>query len=109
VPRWFLRVAFYTLPLPWVAAELGWLVAEYGRQPWVIEGVLPTFLGVSSIGVSDILITLAGFVVLYTTLAIIEIRLMLKYIRKGPDEAESGDDPARLDDRFSPAFPRPQE
>ncbi len=45
VPRWFLRVAFLTLPLPWVAAELGWLVAEYGRQPWVIEGVLPTFLG----------------------------------------------------------------
>ncbi|MFP1683103.1 cytochrome ubiquinol oxidase subunit I [Alloalcanivorax sp. C16-1] len=109
VPRWFLRVAFYTLPLPWVAAELGWLVAEYGRQPWVIEGVLPTFLGVSSIGVSDILITLVGFVVIYTTLAIIEVRLMLKTIRKGPEEAESGDDPARLDERFSPAFSRPQE
>ena len=47
--RWFLRVALWSLPLPWVAAELGWIVAEYGRQPWAIDGVLPTFLGVSSI------------------------------------------------------------
>ncbi len=109
VPRWFLRVAFLTLPLPWVAAELGWLVAEYGRQPWVIEGVLPTFLGVSSLTVTDLLITVAGFMVIYTTLAIIEVKLMLKYIRKGPEEEESADDPARLDERFSPAFTRPQE
>lgn len=90
VPRWFLRVAFFSLPLPWIAAELGWLVAEYGRQPWVIEGVLPTFLGVSSIGLSDIIITLAGFMVLYTVLAVIEIKLMVKYIRRGP-EAEAGE------------------
>ncbi|MFP1679214.1 cytochrome ubiquinol oxidase subunit I [Alloalcanivorax sp. C16-2] len=109
VPRWFLRVAFYTLPLPWVAAELGWLVAEYGRQPWVIEGVLPTFLGVSSLTVTDLLITVAGFLVIYTTLAVIEVKLMLKYIRKGPEEEESADNPARLDERFSPAFNRPQE
>ncbi len=46
--RWFLWAAFFSLPLPWIAAELGWIVAEYGRQPWVIEGVLPTALGVSS-------------------------------------------------------------
>ena len=48
--RWFLWIALLSLPLPWIAAELGWIVAEYGRQPWVIEGVLPTFLGVSSTG-----------------------------------------------------------
>ena len=45
--RWFLRVALCSLPLPWLAIELGWIVAEYGRQPWAIEGVLPTSLGVS--------------------------------------------------------------
>jgi len=45
--RWFLRIAFLSLPLPWIAAELGWIVAEYGRQPWLIDGLLPTFLGVS--------------------------------------------------------------
>ena len=91
-PRWLLRVAFWSLPLPWIAAELGWLVAEYGRQPWVIEGVLPTFLGVSSLQVSDLLITIAGFMLLYTVLAVIEIRLMVKYIRRGPDaEGDSGE------------------
>ena len=91
-PRWLLRVAFWSLPLPWIAAELGWLVAEYGRQPWVIEGVLPTFLGVSSLQVSDLLITIAGFMLLYTVLAVIEVRLMVKYIRRGPDaEGDSGE------------------
>lgn len=54
------------------------------------RGVLPTFLGVSSIGLSDIIITLAGFMVLYTVLAVIEIKLMVKYIRRGP-EAEAGE------------------
>ncbi|MEY1662213.1 cytochrome ubiquinol oxidase subunit I [Isoalcanivorax beigongshangi] len=84
IPRWALRVGVLLLPLPWIAAELGWLVAEYGRQPWIIEGVLPTFLGVSSLTVTDLLISLAGFMVLYTVLAVIEIRLMITYIRKGP-------------------------
>ncbi|AJD47939.1 cytochrome bd ubiquinol oxidase subunit I [Isoalcanivorax pacificus W11-5] len=102
MPRWFLRVAFLSLPLPWIAAELGWLVAEYGRQPWVIEGVLPTFLGVSSIGLSEILISLAGFMVLYTVLAVIEVRLMIKYIRLGPDEHVP--EQADVTDRPSPAF-----
>ena len=46
--RWFLRLALFSLPLPWLAAELGWIVAEYGRQPWAIDGLLPTFLGVSA-------------------------------------------------------------
>src|SRR5262249_29803402 len=46
--RVYLWAAFLSLPLPWLAAELGWIVAEYGRQPWAIEGVLPTFLAVSS-------------------------------------------------------------
>ena len=56
--RGFLWVALLSLPLPWVAAELGWIVAEVGRQPWVIEGVLPTFLAVSSISAANVWITL---------------------------------------------------
>jgi len=47
--RWLLHVMLWSLPLPWIAAELGWIVAEYGRQPWAIDGVLPTFLAVSSV------------------------------------------------------------
>lgn len=82
--RWMLRAAFLALPLPWLGVELGWFVAEYGRQPWVIEGVLPTFLGVSHLKVSDLLISIGGFFVIYTVLAVIEIRLMLTFIRSGP-------------------------
>jgi cytochrome d ubiquinol oxidase subunit I len=85
--RWFLRVALLSLPLPWLAAELGWVVAEYGRQPWVIEGVLPTALGVSSTGAGDVLFSLLGFALFYTLLLVADLYLLVKYIRIGPDEA----------------------
>jgi cytochrome bd ubiquinol oxidase subunit I len=82
----FLRLAIWTLPLPWIAAELGWIVAEYGRQPWVIEGVLPTALGVSSTAAGNVLFSLLGFVVFYSSLAVADVYLMVKYIRLGPDQ-----------------------
>jgi cytochrome d ubiquinol oxidase subunit I len=83
--RWFLRVALWSLPLPWVAAELGWVVAEYGRQPWAIEGILPTALGVSSVSTMQVAVSLVGFILFYTVLAVVDVVLMRKYIRKGPD------------------------
>ncbi|HZT56039.1 MAG TPA: cytochrome ubiquinol oxidase subunit I, partial [Burkholderiaceae bacterium] len=55
---WLLRVAVWAIPLPWIAIEAGWLVAEFGRQPWIIEGVLPTAVAVSNLGVATLLITL---------------------------------------------------
>ncbi len=82
----FLKVAFWSLPLPWIAAELGWIVAEYGRQPWIIEGVLPTALGVSSTVAGNVLFSLLGFVVFYSALLIADIYLLVKYIKLGPDE-----------------------
>jgi len=82
-PR-FLRLAFWSLPLPWIAAEVGWFVAEHGRQPWSIEGVLPTFLAVSPIPVSNVIVSLCGFVLFYSVLAVIDIMLLRKYIRIGP-------------------------
>jgi len=82
--RRFLRVALWALPLPWVAAEMGWFVAEHGRQPWSIEGVLPTFLAVSPIPVSSVAISLTGFVVFYTVLAVIDVFLLKKYVKLGP-------------------------
>lgn len=82
---WYHRIAFYSLPLPWLAAELGWVVAEYGRQPWAVEGVLPTFMGVSSLTSGQVLTSIAGFVLFYSVLAIVELYLMVKYIRLGPD------------------------
>ena len=84
--RWYLKLALYSLPLPWLAAELGWIVAEYGRQPWAIEGILPTALGVSSLTAGQVLTSLGAFVFFYTALAVIDAVLMVKYARKGPDE-----------------------
>jgi cytochrome d ubiquinol oxidase subunit I len=55
---WLLRLAFFSIPLPWLAAELGWFVAEFGRQPWSIEGVLPTAIGVSDLGVWQVALTI---------------------------------------------------
>lgn len=83
--RWYWKLAFWSLPLPWVAAELGWVVAEYGRQPWVVQGILPTAMGTSSVSASQLLTSLAGFIIFYTALAIVEVYLMVKYIRLGPD------------------------
>ena len=88
--RWFLRLALLSLPLPWIAAELGWVLAEVGRQPWIIEGVLPTFLGVSSLNAGQIIMTMVGFTVLYGALAIVEISLMVHLIRKGPYPEDEG-------------------
>jgi cytochrome d ubiquinol oxidase subunit I len=83
--RWFLWVALFSLPLPWLASEAGWVVAETGRQPWVIEGILPTFLGTSSITTHTVFTSLIGFAVFYTILTALEMYLMVKYIRLGPE------------------------
>jgi cytochrome d ubiquinol oxidase subunit I len=92
--RWLLHLCLWSLPLPWIAAELGWIVAEVGRQPWTIDGVLPTFLSVSSIPASSVWISLAGFVVLYSVLAVVEVFLMLRAIRQGPDTQPTTSRPA---------------
>ncbi|WP_434723979.1 cytochrome ubiquinol oxidase subunit I [Mesorhizobium sp. RIZ17] len=91
-PRWLFRAALIAMPLPWIAIEVGWFVAEFGRQPWIIDGVLPTFLATSDLGVSDLLLTIAGFTLVYGVLAVIEVRLMLAAIRKGPEVAKVIDD-----------------
>ena len=59
---WLLRAALLSLPMPWIACEVGWFVAEYGRQPWTIYGVLPTHLSVSTLTVNSLYGSLAGFV-----------------------------------------------
>jgi cytochrome d ubiquinol oxidase subunit I len=88
--RWLLRWAMWFIPMPWIAAELGWVVAEYGRQPWTIYGVLPTHLSVSNISVGNIYGSLAGFVAFYTVLLVVEIYLMRKYALQGPSSLGTG-------------------
>ncbi len=88
--RWLLRAMIFAMPAPWIACELGWLVAEYGRQPWAIAEVLPTFLATSSLTSSDVVFSLAGFVGFYTFLFVIEAYLMVKFARKGPASLGTG-------------------
>ncbi|MGA9335584.1 MAG: cytochrome ubiquinol oxidase subunit I [Rudaea sp.] len=84
--RWFLKIAVWMIPVPFLACEFGWLVAELGRQPWTVYGVLPTWMSASTHSVGYMIFSLIGFVGLYTVFIVIEMYLMLRAIRKGPDD-----------------------
>ena len=88
--RWLLRWALWMLPVPWLSCELGWFVAEYGRQPWTIYGVLPTHLSVSTLSVGSLYGSLAGFVGFYTLLLVVEMYLMLRFAKQGPGSLGTG-------------------
>ena len=88
--RWLLRLAVWCIPLPWIAAETGWFVAEFGRQPWTISGILPTHMSVSSLSADQLWFSIGGFILFYTALLIIELYLMLKYVRLGPSSLHTG-------------------
>lgn len=88
--RWLLKFGLYMLPAPWIAIELGWIVAEYGRQPWTIYGVLPTHLSVSTISVESVYGSLFGFVGFYTLLLVVEMYLMIKFTKQGPGSLGTG-------------------
>ncbi len=80
----WLKLAVFSIPLGWIATELGWFVAEYGRQPWTISGILPTHLSVSSTNLGQLYFGIAGFLIFYTSLLIIELFLMRKTLIHGP-------------------------
>ncbi len=88
--RWLLWVAAFSLPLPWIAAELGWTTAEVGRQPWTIDGILPTALSVSSVPALHVAISIFAFVVAYSALFVVEMFLMVRIINKGPAQVHTG-------------------
>ncbi|QQR38009.1 cytochrome ubiquinol oxidase subunit I [Devosia rhizoryzae] len=84
--RQFLWFSVFTLPLPWIAIESGWFIAEFGRQPWVVEGVLPTFYAASGLTVLDLVLSLSFFVLLYTALLIVMVFLMIRTVKAGPKD-----------------------
>lgn len=84
-PRWLHRTAIAMLPLGYIASEAGWLVAEFGRQPWAIQDMMPTWVGVSNIGAGSVAATFFIFLALFTTLLAVEISIMVKEIKKGPE------------------------
>ena len=82
---WLQWVALCSIPLVYLAGQAGWIVAEVGRQPWVIEGLLPTKAAVSSVSVGAVQTTFFLFVAIFTLFLAIEIRILLKAIQKGPE------------------------
>jgi len=88
--RWFLWISLFTIPLAYLASELGWVVAEVGRQPWIIQDLMTTTTAVSNISTSSVQITFWMFAVIFTSLLIAEIGIMLKQIKIGPKDVEGG-------------------
>jgi len=88
--RWLLKLIVFSMPAPWIAAELGWIVAEYGRQPWSIGEVLPTLLSTSTLSTGDLIGSIIALVVLYTAFMIAAAYLMVKFVRLGPSSLHTG-------------------
>ena len=88
--QWLVRAALDGVPLPWIAVEAGWFVAEYGRQPWAIGEVLPTAVANSSLTAGDILFSMGLICGLYTLFLVAELYLMFKFARLGPSSLKTG-------------------
>lgn len=88
--KWLLRTVLYSIPLPWIAIESGWFVAEYGRQPWVVGEVLPTVMGHSALERGDLILSIGLICGLYTLFLIAELFLMFKFARLGPSSLKTG-------------------
>ena len=87
---WLLKALLFALPAPWIACEMGWFVAEFGRQPWSIGEVLPTHLSVSTRSAEDLYLSLAGFIGFYSLLLVVELYLMFRFARLGPSSLHTG-------------------
>ena len=87
---WFLKVLLWTIPVPYIANTTGWFMAEVGRQPWIVYGLQKSEAGLStSVSATSILITLVGFTLIYGVLAVADVYLLLKFIKKGPESTNT--------------------
>jgi len=86
--KWLLLIAIVGIPLAYICSECGWIVAEVGRQPWVIQDIMPTYAAVSNIDASSVKLTFTLFAVLFTVLLSAELRILYKQIKKGPENTD---------------------
>ncbi|WP_290079235.1 cytochrome ubiquinol oxidase subunit I [uncultured Duncaniella sp.] len=86
--RWWQWVAILTIPVVWICSEAGWVTAEVGRQPWIIEGLMPDKAAISAISASTVQLTFWMFAAVFTALLIAEITIMVNQIRNGSDRNE---------------------
>ncbi|HBX51491.1 MAG: cytochrome C oxidase subunit II [Bacteroidetes bacterium GWF2_33_38] len=87
--KWLLRLALWSIPLGYLASELGWVVAEVGRQPWAIQDMLPVNVATTHIDVTSVQITFWLFATLFSILLIAELRILTKQIKIGPKGGEN--------------------
>ncbi|WP_319523361.1 cytochrome ubiquinol oxidase subunit I [uncultured Desulfosarcina sp.] len=85
--RWYLWIMLFAIPLPYIANEMGWILAEVGRQPWIVYGLLKTADAASPVASSQVMTTLAGFILVYGLLGIAGFYLIANFARKGPQPA----------------------
>lgn len=87
---WLLKLALIGIPLPWIACEAGWFVAEYGRQPWAVGEILPVHMAASNLAAGDIIFSMVAICSLYTVFIVAELYLMFKFARLGPSSLKTG-------------------
>lgn len=81
--RWLLYVAIWTIPLAYLASQLGWVLAEMGRQPWVIQDLMPSIAAVSRVDAGSVQLTFWLFAITFTILLIAEVKILVAQIKKG--------------------------
>ena len=86
---WLQHVGLWSIALAYLATQLGWLVAEFGRQPWTIQDILPVSAAVSGVSAGNILATIVIFMLIFTGLLIANVTILTKQIKKGPDPLAS--------------------
>jgi cytochrome d ubiquinol oxidase subunit I len=84
-----LRLLPFMIPLPYLANQLGWVLAEMGRQPWIVYGLMKTSEGVSPIALGQVATSLAGFFAVYALLGAADFYLLFKFARRGPEGAKN--------------------
>jgi cytochrome d ubiquinol oxidase subunit I len=95
--RWMLWLLVFAAPFPIIAAETGWIAAEVGRQPWIVQGLLRTSQGVSpQVSTAEVATTLIAFIVIYALLFLAWLRIFIGIIRKGPEQVEAAEEHAAL-------------
>ena len=88
--KWLLWMGLLSIPLGYIASQTGWIVSEVGRQPWIIQDLMPTKVAASSLQTTSVMITFWLFVALFTALLVAEIKIMITQIKSGPETKKGG-------------------
>ena len=101
----YLKIMMFAIPLPYLAIQLGWIVTEFGRQPWIVYGLMKTSEAVSPVPTHQVFISLGGFILVYSILGLAGFSLITKYAKQGPepDSEDAADDAAAGDGDLQPA------